>query len=107
MEPSCLSDSNWWPGCLKSDDFEQIPSNYAIAFAKSVDSNSKLSTTNPSPSALPKPTRTRYLGMKMITVTPQIIHLFNMQPWSDIKLPNELMSGSLVIEVLPNSPAER
>lgn len=49
----------------------------------------------------------RYLGMKMITITPQIYHLFNTQPNSDIRLPANLKQGCIVIEVAPNSPAER
>lgn len=49
----------------------------------------------------------RYLGMKMITLTPQIYYLFNSQPSSDIRLPENLNQGCLVVDVAPNSPAEK
>ena len=60
-----------------------------------------------STSKAPKLTKARYLGMKMISVTPQIVKLFNTSQASDITLPDDLVIGSLVIEVLPNSPAQR
>jgi S1-C subfamily serine protease len=49
----------------------------------------------------------RYLGMKMISITPQINHLFNEHTGSDIKIPKNLYHGCLIIEVSPDSPAER
>ena len=49
----------------------------------------------------------RYLGMKMISITPQINQLFNVHTSSDIKIPRSLFHGCLIIEVAPNSPAER
>lgn len=49
----------------------------------------------------------RYLGMKMISITPQIFYLFNSQVMSDIRLPEMLRQGCLVVDVAPNSPSER
>lgn len=72
-----------------------IPSKYAIHFMQS-ENNPKQSPQKP-----------RYIGMKMITITPQIRDLFNMQPGSDIEIPSDVHNGSLVIEVAPNSPAEK
>ena len=49
----------------------------------------------------------RYLGMKMITLNAQIYHLFTHEANTDIRIPRELKQGCLIIEVAPNSPAEK
>ncbi len=57
----------------------------------------------------PKTFRKRqwYLGMKMISITPQICDFFAMQIGSDIQVPRDVHNGCLVIEVAPYSPAEK
>jgi S1-C subfamily serine protease len=70
-----------------------IPSKYAVEFLDS----SKSSVAN----------KYRYLGMKMLTLSPQIRQMFEMQPYGDIKLPNGIDYGCLVVEVAPNSPAQK
>jgi S1-C subfamily serine protease len=70
-----------------------IPSKYAIEF---------LNTQNNSIGS-----QSYYTGMKMITLTPQIYYLFNSQPNSDIRLSESQRNGCLVVDVTPNSPADR
>lgn len=70
-----------------------IPSKYASEFL-----NTKIESIA---------SKYRYIGMKMISITPQIFYLFNSQPSSDIRLPGELKRGCLVVDVAPGSPAER
>ena len=70
-----------------------IPSKYASEFL-----NTKTSSIA---------SKYRYLGMKMISLTPQIFYLFNSHPSSDIHLPEMLRQGCLVVDVAPNSPADR
>lgn len=68
-----------------------IPSKYALEFL-----NAKTNSIA---------SKYRYLGMKMISLTPQIYYLFNTQPNSDIRIPDR--QGCLVVDVAPNSPAEK
>ena len=77
-----------------------IPSKYAVEFMHSPSS----------------PVRCRYFGMKMLSVTPQIVQMFSNDQessrtvgaaFSDIRLPRDLRQGCLVVEVSVNSPAER
>lgn len=51
--------------------------------------------------------RYRYIGLKMVSITPMIYDLFNYETATDIKLPPSIKQGCLVVEVAPNSPAER
>ena len=71
-----------------------IPSKYAIEFIQSEES-------------LAARSKHYYLGMKMISLTPMSCELFSLQSGFDIGLPEHLSQGSLVIEVAPNSPADR
>ena len=42
----------------------------------------------------------------MISLTPQIRDLFSLQSGADIKIPEDVQTGSLVIAVAANSPAD-
>lgn len=77
-----------------------IPSHYLVDFIRGAASAEK-STRNR------KKTKQCYLGMKMISITPQIRDLFNMQTGSDIQVPRDVQNGCLVIEVAPYSPADK
>jgi S1-C subfamily serine protease len=72
-----------------------IPSKYVKEFVQIADTEKSVGS------------KYRYLGMKMITLTPQIHHLFTHEANTDIKIPRDLRHGCLVIEVAPNSPAEK
>lgn len=71
-----------------------IPSKYVIDFIHKIDQK-------------PNKKKNFYLGMKLVSITPQIQQLFSLQSSSDIKLPSELQHGSLVIEVASQSPADK
>jgi len=76
-----------------------IPSHYAIEFIKAEtneNNNEKITGSQ----------KCKYIGMKMITLTPQIRDLFSLQPGADIKIPEDVHTGSLVIAVAPGSPAD-
>jgi serine protease Do len=51
--------------------------------------------------------RCNYFGMKMITITQQVHDFINSQPGFNIKLPGHISEGCLVIEVAPDSPAQK
>ncbi len=70
-----------------------IPSKYAIEFIKTDSSNNNNN-------------KRKYLGIKMISLSPQIRDLFSLQPGADIKIPDDVYTGSLIITVAPNSPAD-
>ena len=70
-----------------------IPSKYVIEFLKP--DKSRVGSKN------------HYVGMKMVSLTPQIHSIFNKQYHSDINLPSHIKHGCLIVEVAPNSPSQR
>ncbi len=69
-----------------------IPSKYAIDLLKQVQ-------TEPS-TVLPSRTyQSRYIGIKMITITPQLHSSFNRFPNSDIKIPSDLTQGNNLLSI--------
>ena len=46
-----------------------------------------------------------YLGITMVSITPQILSIFKDQA-SDIRIPNNISEGIIIVDISPNSPAD-
>ena len=71
-----------------------IPSKYAIEFLQLIKSSEALGGKKASVSTVNSSPHSRYLGIKMISLTPQLNNAFNMYPNSDIRIPPDLNQGT-------------